>query len=407
MVVFWRNRTFRGWTAPLLPFGISCPSILKPMSLFFSIAPFGDRIVACPSDEKQRLQFIVALRAVASLLILWHHFALYPPLREWAAPIIGGLLDWLETYARATQVFFVVSGYVMARSMSRQRWNLRCLGVFITQRYCRLGIPYLGAIALVIPVYALARGWVPDAVLGEAVSLPQLLAHLFFLQDILGYEQLSAGLWFVCINFQLGLVYAVSLLLRDTLTWAKLDAVGLLGWPLAIFSLFYFNLDEAWDSWWLYFFPYFFMGIVIHRSLHGRGIGSEFWLYQLVFAVAMLFEWRWRLLSAFVVGILLFDSIRMGWGRGWPRNRLITWIGDVSYSLFLVHFPVLVFVATLWTRLEWTTPPAAMAGLLVAFGSSILVAGLFHRWVERPASRLGRKGHAECSRSEVAAAGIA
>jgi peptidoglycan/LPS O-acetylase OafA/YrhL len=235
-----------------------------------------------------------------------------------------------------------------------------------------------------------ARGWLPDAVVGEPVSLPQLLAHLFFLQDILGYEQLSAGLWFVCINFQLGLVYAFSLLLRDTVGRGKMDVVGLLGWPLAIFSLFYFNLNDAWDSWWLYFFPYFFMGTVIQRSLQGGGFKLEFWLYQLLFVAAMVFEWRWRLLSAFIVGFLLFSSERMGWGLRWPRNRAVLWLGNVSYSLFLVHFPVLVLVATLWTRQGWTTPSAAVAGLLVAFGLSLVAAGLFNRWVERPASRLGR-----------------
>ncbi|MEO8410528.1 MAG: acyltransferase [Propionivibrio sp.] len=342
------------------------------------------------AKEKQRQQFITALRAVASIVILWHHFALYPPLRQWAAPLVGGVLDWFEINARATQVFFVVGGYVMALSMSRQDWNLRHMRSFVAQRYYRLGVPYLGAIALAVASYVIARGWLPDAVVGDPVSLPQLLAHLFFLQDILGYEQLSAGLWFVCINFQLGLVFAACLLLRDTIGRGKIDFVVLLGWPLALFSLFYFNLNDGWDQWWLYFFPYFFMGTIIQRSLRDDDSEWEFWLYQLLFIAAMVFEWRWRLLSAAVVGALLFASLRWGWGQHWPRNRAINWIGNASYSLFLVHFPVLVVVATVWTRLGWTTPVGAVTGLFAAFGLSLLTAGLFHRWVERPAGRLGR-----------------
>ena len=365
----------------------------KTMNLSSPIAISAGSAGARVTDEGQRLQFVIALRAVASIIIVWHHFALYPPLREWAAPFIGGMLHWLEEHARATQVFFVVGGYVMARSMCRQKWNLRRMGSFIAQRYYRLGVPYLCAIALAIAAYAVARGWLPDSVVGEPVSFPQILAHLFFLQGILGYEQLSAGLWFVCINFQLGLVYAFCLLLRDTIGRGKTDLIGLLGWPLAIYSLFVFNLNDAWDSWWLYFFPYFFMGIVIHRSLRRGGFGMEFWLYQLLFVGAMVFEWRWRLLSAFIVGFLLFSAERMGWGVRWPRNRIILWLGNVSYSLFLVHFPVLVLVATVWTRLAWTTPSAAVAGLFVAFCLSVVAAGLFHRWVERPAGRLGRTGN--------------
>jgi len=94
-------------------------------------------------------------------------------------------------------VFFVVGGYVMARSMSGSSWNLRGFRSFVVQRYCRLGLPYLGAIAMILPIYLLARDRLPDEVVGQPPSLPQLLAHLFFLQGILGYEQLSAGLWFV------------------------------------------------------------------------------------------------------------------------------------------------------------------------------------------------------------------
>ena len=342
-------------------------------------------------SDGRRLPFIVALRAFAALLILWHHFALYPPLREWAAPLVGGLLDWLEHHARATQVFFVVGGYVMARSMSAREWSLARIGSFAMQRYLRLGIPYLATIALILPIYAFARGWVPDDVLGSPVSLPQLLAHLFFLQDLLGYEPLSAGLWFVCINFQLGLVYAAGLWLRDRLGRGSTDYVGLLGWPLAILSLFYVNLDPAWESWWLYFFPYFFLGIVIHRALAGGRAGLEFWAFQTVMVVALYYEWRWRLGIAVAAGFLLFAAERLDFCARWPRNRVVARLGQVSYSLFLVHFPVLVAVSAIWARLGWTSPAAAVAGLLAAFLLSIAAAFVFHRWVEVPAGHLTRR----------------
>lgn len=341
--------------------------------------------------EGRRLSFIVALRACAALIILWHHFALYPPLRDWAAPLIGGLLDWFEHHARATQVFFVVGGYVMARSMSARDWSLRRIGYFTLQRYLRLGIPYLVTIAVILPVYALARGWVPDDVLGAPVSLPQLLAHLFFLQDLLGYEQLSAGLWFVCINFQLGLVYAAALWLRDRFGGGSADYVGLLGWPLAILSLFFVNLDPAWEGWWLYFFPYFFMGIVIHRALSGGFAQLEFWAFQFLILVALFYEWRWRLGVAAGVGFLLFAAEKFEFGAHWPRNRLIAKLGQVSYSLFLIHFPVLVAVSAFWARFGWTSPAAAVAGLFAAFLLSIAAAFAFHRWVEVPAGHLTRR----------------
>ena len=243
--------------------------------------------------EKPRLPFIIALPAVASLIILWHHFALYPPLRGWAAPIAGQVLDGFEVHARATQVFFVIGGYVLARSLSHRQWDLRQVGTFVAQRYCRLGLPYLAVVALIIPIYLLAGDTLPESVVGSPASLPQVLAHLFFVQDLLEYEQLSAGLWFVCINFQLGLMYVAMLWLRDVFAASHNkkgpDVVGWIGWALSIYSLFYFNLNAEMDGWGLYFFPYFFTGIIIHRSLAGATGKLEFCLYEAVLAEAMVF----------------------------------------------------------------------------------------------------------------------
>lgn len=200
----------------------------------------------------RHLLFLDALRAVASLLILWHHFALYPPLGLQAEPVLGPLVHWFSEYARSTQVFFVIGGFIMARGMSEKRWNTRAVGGFITRRYCRLGIPYLAAIVLAIVANALGRGWLPENLTGTPPSVRQFLAHVFFLQDLLGFEHFSAGLWFVCINFQLGLIHVATLWLRDTLltiTGRMIDVPMITGWILSAVSLFHFNRHPEWDSW--------------------------------------------------------------------------------------------------------------------------------------------------------------
>lgn len=105
----------------------------------------------------------------------------------------------------------------------------------------------------------------------------------------------------------------------------------------------------------------------------------------------MGFEWRWRLLSALLVGLLLWHAEWRGWGSRWPQHKAVLELGRISYSLFLVHFPVLVFVGALWTRLELYSPEQAALGLLLSFVCSVLLAQLFHRWVEQPAAALGRR----------------
>ena len=347
---------------------------------------------AKPGTEPRPL--ILALRALAALVILWHHFASYPPLSAWAAPLLGPVLEWLAAHARATQVFFVVGGYVMALSMAHRDWRLpTALGRYTLQRYLRLGLPYLAAMALVCLAYLYGEDWLPEEVAGTPVNLPQLLAHLFFLQAILGYEQLSAGFWFVCINFQLSLVYALTLWLRDGPARSRWNVPLILGTLLSALALFHTNLEASWDSWWLYFFPYFFMGVVIHHAVHRARSPWAFVLYALLFVAAMAFEWRWRLLSALLVGVLLWHAEWRGWGARWPRQPLLLGLGKIAYSLFLVHFPVLVFVAALWTRMGFNSPEMAAAGLAFAFAGSLALAHFFHRWIEQPAATLARRLH--------------
>lgn len=348
-------------------------------------------MVISDQKDKSQLNFVVALRAVAALVIVWHHFALYAPLSPWAAPLLGDILGWLETHGRSTQVFFVLGGFVMASSLAERHWNLRRLSVFLSRRYCRLGLPYLAVIALVMPIYAFARGWVPDLVIGSNISWPQLLAHLFFLQDILGYEALSAGLWFVCINIQLCVLFAVMLWLRDGPGRGRGDLLGWIGWFLAAFSLFYANRMPGWDVWALYFFPYFFMGIIIWRAARPGSRQLEFWLYQAMFAVAMYLEWRWRLAVAMSVGWLLLLSLQHGLATRWPTQASVLWLGRISYSLFLVHFPALVFVAALWARNDWNSAEAACLGLFAAFALSLALAAGFYRWIEAPSAAASRR----------------
>jgi peptidoglycan/LPS O-acetylase OafA/YrhL len=88
------------------------------------------------------------MRAMAATMISWHHFTFYPPLADQAMPIAGEAIIWVRDHARAAQVFFVVSGYILARRMSHRTWGSGPVGRFVIHRYCRLGLPYLAAIGL-------------------------------------------------------------------------------------------------------------------------------------------------------------------------------------------------------------------------------------------------------------------
>lgn len=346
-----------------------------------------------------RLPMVDAVRAVASTVIVGHHFSSYPPLADAASPAVGPVIDLFHGYGRVANVFIVLSGFMLAASLSHRRWDRGRTGRFLIQRYCRLALPYFAAIGLAIAACWIARDWIDNDVVGTSPTIEQVLAHVFFLQDLLGYESLSTGLWFVCISFQLTIIYVGGLYIRDALTerlprWLRIQGGQLplvLGWLFAVASLFYFNLDSSWESWAAFYFGQFFLGVLVYRALQERREQLPLALYMGLTVIALIVQWRIRLALALATGVVLFAGGKLGMMSRWPNNRVVAFMGRTSYSLFLIHFPVLVVVATLWEQLEWTTPMGAVVGLAVAYGLSILVATVFYYLVEEPAARLGRR----------------
>lgn len=350
-------------------------------------------------SKHSRLPLVDALRAAASTMIAWHHFTLYPPLSTHAMPYYGDAILWVRDHARAAQVFFVVSGFILAQTMLPKFWDARAAGRFIAQRYCRLGLPYLGAIAVALAVWAFARHSISGAWIDPPPTWGQLLAHLFFLQDILRYDGVSAGLWFVCISMQLSLLFVAGLFVRDAIAGRSGGRVRkilsnspmLAGWLLAAASLFYFNCIQAWNVWAVYFFGQFFLGVVVCVSL--RSPRSHVWLvlYALMVAVALSYDYRGRLLTTLGSGLVLFAGGKYGFMSTWPESRVVGFMGRTSYSLFLVHYPVMIMVATMWTLLDWMTPTLALVGLFVSYFLSIAAAAVFFRLVESPATKLSNR----------------
>jgi peptidoglycan/LPS O-acetylase OafA/YrhL len=87
------------------------------------------------------------------------------------------------------------------------------------------------------------------------------------------------------------------------------------------------------------------------------------------------------LIAAITAGLVLLATRKRSVGA-WPNSRLILGLGRVSYSLFLVHFPVCLLMNALGSRM-FTTPLWAAVGLCTAFVASVAVAVPFHRFVEQ------------------------
>jgi peptidoglycan/LPS O-acetylase OafA/YrhL len=66
-------------------------------------------------------------------------------------------------------------------------------------------------------------------------------------------------------------------------------------------------------------------------------------------------------------------------------GRILAWLGAISFSLYLVHFPIVVTFGQLFGPEHWWW------GALVSVPLSVLLAQLMYRWVELPAQALANR----------------
>ncbi len=333
-------------------------------------------------SSTSRIPLLDVLKGLACLLIVVHHLVFYGPMSTTAYPLARELMDWLFSYGRmAVQVFLVLGGFLAASTLA-PTGVARFDGPWqqVQRRFVRLSIPYLAALLFALLAAQVARWGMEHPSIPSEPSLPQLLAHVFMLQDLLGYEALSAGVWYVAIDFQL-FVLAVALCTLAR-RWPGRWLAPALVLGLTAASLFYFNLDADFDTLGLYFAGAYGLGMLAFWA--GRSPRPWAWLCALALLglTALVLDWRERIAVALVTALVLGVLQASDWARQcapWPRVQRL---GQMSYSIFLVHFSVCLLVNTVFSQYFPTQPWANAAGMVVAFVLSLYAGRWLYRHVE-------------------------
>ncbi|MEU1481239.1 acyltransferase [Streptomyces sp. NPDC005760] len=384
-----------------------------------------------------RLGWLDALRGIAALVVVFDHsaYSFMPDFRH-------ELMQYFNTSRYGIMVFFLVSGYIIPRSLERRG----CVRTFWIGRIFRVYPLWAAVITVLLVLHALGVAQIRD--FGSHSATMVALAHITMLQELLGTPSLLLVLWTLSYEMAFYLLvvalFTVRLHRRPptlAITLAMLAAAsvaaglglppsalsnlfgtgpviviaaitmgvalccassrsallrtfgGVLGGVLALALVAFNGTVPLWEG--LVILAVMFLGTTVHRAESGRctwGFAAVTAAVVVACAVGSAYRYgdgdhftRCGWILAFLLAVLTFTSGLAARGRSLPR--LATGLGTISYSVYLVH-PVLlaVFDSTAGRRHQ-----DSLAFEAAFFTVLLPLCLLTYRYVEAPGQRWGRR----------------
>ncbi|GGP08712.1 hypothetical protein GCM10012278_41530 [Nonomuraea glycinis] len=378
---------------------------------------------ASPRTGQARLAWLDALRGIGALAVVAEH--MLPWYMPWARPY------WFSLGVYGIFVFFLVSGYIIPASLERHG-DVRA---FWVSRVFRLYPLYLAVAATVLAL----SWWVPvrPAVSRDGAAVA---GHATMLLDVAGVAGVADTMWtlsyemvfyllvtalfmlrwhdrsgLLAMLFAAGSVVVGLVMSRAVLgggwvayTSCAVFAAGLTclitgrfrrtaGYVLGVMALVMLVLNSRVPWLGVAVVALMFAGTAIYRWERGEGglwpVAVTAALVGLAPVWAIMSGWWWVEPDVWITTIVLAAATFAGGMalRGRRVPRLPAWLGLISYSLYLVHHPLLKYFSELTGDLRRSPVPLQIAMAALATALVLGVSALTYRWVERPMQSLGRR----------------
>jgi peptidoglycan/LPS O-acetylase OafA/YrhL len=354
---------------------------------------------AAPRDRTY-LPALTGLRFFLALWVILHHLTgKGMMLEQWETQLPHAAQSLLRGGYLAVQTFFILSGFVLAQSYASARWNLRSLIRFGVARFARIYPAYLFSL-LVVSRFMLESLSRPGRTAGQKAVL--LSDYGLLLQGWTG--ALGVGwntpAWSLSCEFFFYLCFPLLFLWMRDARWPKL--AGAMGISLAVpIILAHAGIPTVWKP--IHHLADFLAGIaaaglydLIARSGGQRMRRRGFLLYIPALALgAALIIYPAVLRGTLVdlntalrplnVALLIGLALEGGIVAHGLATSAAGYLGRASYSMYVIHVPVLWWYTRYAFHRMGTPPYTATALVYLAFviAASIAVFEL----VESPANR--------------------
>jgi peptidoglycan/LPS O-acetylase OafA/YrhL len=281
----------------------------------------------------------------------------------------------------AVTTFFVLSGFVLARSYTSTRWTGKSLVRYAAGRFAR-----------VYPVYLLSLVAVSPFILSDRTpgKGPLVAVHGLLLQGWLGHLPVSwnTPAWSLSCEMFFYLSFPLAAAFMQQASWRKTLAVAAFACCLTR-ALWALGVSD--DIKPLIHFSDFLMGIaascaydLLLRSpkcppgawlyLPGVALGAALIAYPQLLPPHIDLNTALRPLNAI---LLIGFALGGGWAARALSSRVLVYLGKSSYAMYILHVPML------WWYLRWSREFSAVTYVTAVIAVSAAVYFFF----EEPANR--------------------
>lgn len=320
------------------------------------------RIPKSPPDR--RFCTLDGMRGIAALLVAVYHFQERQNLDH-----VGGYL--------AVDLFFVLSGFVIALNYTARLSDGLPLRSFLKLRVARLYPVYAFGLILGIARQLLAHA------LGDARAMDWLLlasaaAFGFVMLPSPMHSQLfplNGPSWSLFFEMAINLIFAAGLWrVRSRAIFAMALLSGLL-MIQTIGPPYYFNAGWAWDSFVAGLARTIFSfsaGVLIFRYVSAKESKETWGVLVPLFLMSLLISYDasgpYQKPFELAAVLLAFPSLlALGLLAEPPRRlrRILSFLGDLSYPIYAIHWPLLPLIVPLILKLKMGFWPSAGVYLAV------------------------------------------
>jgi peptidoglycan/LPS O-acetylase OafA/YrhL len=348
----------------------------------------------------ERLKFLDSLRGIAALLVVLHHMPLIvTPNLE-----VPRSIRLIQMHGgTGVLLFFVISAFSLCLTMPKHEHSARPMVSYAISRLTRIAPLYY-----VVLAYSLVYAWVVWHTWYEPLRIATALTFTFNLFPSVAWGAVGAS-WTIGVEMLFYLIFPLLYLRLRTINSRIIFLFAALALS-KIFILTYlpFIADEQirLDYKGLSFFTHLqgfalgmvafsiYRGVKSHKSatLIGKALGAAGLLSLVIIvlnpdAVPLTDAHKASPFGYFLVGVG-YSMILVGLGLFPWRivvNRVTTYYGDICYSVYLWHPPVIYLLEPTYHRVysfDLGTPISFLICLALTVTTITVVGELSHRYIE-------------------------